>query len=111
MSQGKELLAFLNTVFAFALQETLNEYNLFQSHLLVLDSLIFSLKEQSVGTEVTTDGMRSALFQYMISHEQNCQTIVLENEIPEINYSKVHLVHFTKIEGNEMYGLIKEYID
>lgn len=113
MSQGKGFRAFLNTVFALAIQETLNEYNRVQPHLLVLDSPILSLKEreESVGTEVTTEGMRSTLFKYMISHEQNRQTIVLENEIPDIDYTGAHMIHFTKIEGDDMYGLIKGYKD
>lgn len=109
MSQGKGFRAFLNTVLALVVQETLNEYNMFQPHLLVFDSPILSLKEreETTGTEVTTDGMRSGLFKYMISHEQNRQTIILENEIPKIDYSGVHLIHFTKKEGDELYGLIK----
>ena len=113
MSQGKGFRAFLNTVLALVVQETLNEYNMFQPHLLVLDSPILSLKEreETTGTEVTTDGMRSGLFKYMISHEQNRQTIILENEIPNIDYTRVHMIHFTKREGDEMYGLIKGYRD
>lgn len=113
MSQGKGFRAFLNTVLALVVQETLNEYNMFQPHLLVLDSPILSLKEreENTGTEVTTDGMRSGLFKYMISHEQNRQTIILENEIPNIDYSGVNLIHFSKKEGDEMYGLIKGYRD
>ena len=55
--------------------------------------------------------MRSGLFKYMISHEENRQTIILENEIPNIDYSGVHMIHFTKKEGDEMYGLIKGYRD
>lgn len=113
MSQGKGFRAFLNTVLALVVQETMNEYNMFQPHLLVLDSPILSLKEreETTGTEVTTDGMRSGLFKYMISHEENRQTIILENEIPNIDYSGVHMIHFTKKEGDEMYGLIKGYRD
>ena len=113
MSQGKGFRAFLNTVLALVVQETLHEYNMFQPHLLVLDSPILSLKEreETTGTEVTTDGMRSGLFKYMISHEENRQTIILENEIPNIDYSGVHMIHFTKKEGDEMYGLIKGYRD
>ena len=113
LTQGKGLRAFLNTVLALVVQETLNEYNMFQPHLLVLDSPILSLKEreETTETEVTTDGMRSGLFKYMISHEENRQTIILENEITNIDYSGVHMIHFTKKEGDEMYGLIKGYRD
>ncbi len=113
MSQGKGFRAFLNTVMAIAIQEMLNEYNLCQPHLVVFDSPILSLKEkeETVGTEVTSEGMRSGLFQYMIDHTENRQTIILENEIPKLDYSSAHLIHFTKVEGDEMYGLIKDYRD
>ena len=111
MSQGKGFRAFLNAVMAIALQEWLADYDLYQPHLLVMDSPILSLKEkeENIGTEVTTDGMRSGLFKYMVEHQKNRQTIILENEIPNIEYSNVNLIHFTKIEGNGLYGLVTEY--
>ncbi|WP_143449153.1 hypothetical protein [Lachnoclostridium sp. An196] len=58
-------------------------------------------------------GKRAAArrFKYMISHEENRQTIILENEIPNIDYSGVHMIHSTKKEGDEMYGPIKGYRD
>lgn len=111
MSQGKGFRAFLNAVMAIALQEWLADYNLYQPHLLVIDSPILSLKEreENIGTEVTTDGMRTGLFKYMVEHQKNRQTIILENEIPNIDYSNVNLIHFTKIEGKGLYGLVTEY--
>lgn len=113
MSQGKGFRAFLNSILAIAVQEMLDEYNLYQPHLLVFDSPILSLKEreEEVGTEVASDGMRSGLFKYLVRHENNRQTIVLENEIPAIDYSSAHLVHFTKIENEGIYGLINDYRD
>lgn len=111
MSQGKGFRAFLNAVMAIAVQEWLDDYKLYQPHLLVMDSPILSLKEreENIGTEVTTNGMRSGLFEYMVKHQNNRQTIILENEIPDIEYPGVNLIHFTKIEGNGIYGLVSEY--
>jgi hypothetical protein len=113
MSQGKGFRAFLNTVLAMAVQEMLQDYDLYQPHLLVVDSPILSLKEreEQIGTEVTSEKMRSSLFEFMISHSSNRQTIVLENEIPKADYSSAHLIHFTKVEGDGTYGLIKGYRD
>ena len=113
LSQGQGFRAFLNTVMALAVQEMLNEFNLHMPHLLVMDSPILSLKEreENVGTEVTSDSMRGGLFQYMIDHEKNRQTIVLENEIPPLDYSSANIVHFTRTPGKGRFGLIEGYRD
>lgn len=111
MSQGKGFRAFLNSVMAIAVQEWLADYKLYQPHLLIMDSPILSLKEreEDIGTEITTDGMRSGLFKYMVKTREDRQTIILENEIPPIEYPGVNLIHFTKVEGNGIYGLVSEY--
>lgn len=111
LSQGQGFRAFLNTVMALAVQEMLNEFNLHMPHLLVMDSPILSLKEreEDVGTEITSDSMRGGLFQYMIDHEEKRQTIILENEIPPLDYSSANIIHFTRIVGKERFGLIEGY--
>ena len=111
MTQGQGFRAFLNAVMAIVIQECLEDYNKHLLPLMLIDSPIMSLKEreENVGTEVTTNSMRSGLFNYMI---QNCacrQTIILENEIPNLKYDGVNLIHFTKRENDGIYGLIKEY--
>lgn len=113
LSQGQGFRAFLNTVMALAVQEMLNEFNLHMPHLLVMDSPILSLKEreEDVGTEITSDSMRGGLFQYMIDHEENRQTIILENEIPPLDYSTARIIHFTRKDGDGRFGLIEGYRD
>ena len=113
LSQGQGFRAFLNTVVALAVQEVMNEFNLHQTHLLVMDSPILSLKEreEDVGTEITTDSMRGVLFQYMIDHEDNRQTIILENEIPDLDYGDTNLIRFTRKKGVGRYGLIEGYTE
>jgi hypothetical protein len=111
MSQGKGFRAFLNSVMAIAIQEWLINCNVYPPHLLVMDSPILSLKEreENVGTQVTSNSMRKGLFLYMVKHQQNRQTIILENEIPGINYDSANLIHFTGKDGDGIYGLISEY--
>lgn len=113
LSQGKGFRAFLNSVMALAVQEVLNDYNLHKTNLLVMDSPILSLKEreENVGTQVTSDSMRSGLFQYMINRQQLGQIIILENDVPSLDYSSAHCIHFTKAENNGRYGLIEGYRD
>ena len=113
MTQGQGFRAFLNTVVALAVQELMNQFNLHKTHLLVMDSPILSLKErgEDIGTEITSDSMRGALFKYMVEHETDRQTIVLENTIPAIDYKDARLIHFTRIVGEGRYGLIEGYTE
>ena len=113
LSQGQGFRAFLNSVMALAVQEMLNEFNMHMPHLLVMDSPILSLKEreEDKGTEITSDSMRGGLFQYMIEHEKNRQTIILENEIPTLDYSTANIIKKKKKIGDGRFGLIEGYRD
>ena len=53
--------------------------------------------------------MKVGLFNYLVANQSNRQTIVIENEIPDIDYRDVNLIKFTKDENNGRYGLISEY--
>jgi hypothetical protein len=55
--------------------------------------------------------MRGALFKYMVEHESDRQTIVLENTIPAIDYKDANLIHFTRTVGDGRYGLIEGYTE
>ena len=112
-SQGKGFRAFLNTILAIAVQNCLDAYNLYGPHMLVIDSPILSLKEKedNIGEEKTSESMKTGLFKYFLSHQKNRQTIIIENEIPNLNYSNAHLIEFTKDLNEGRYGLIEWYKD
>lgn len=112
-SQGKGFRAFLNTILAIAVQICLEEYNNYQPGLLVVDSPILSLKEKEdhIGEEHTSETMKTGLFKYLLSHQDKRQTIIIENEIPKLDYSSAHLEEFTKDENRGRYGLITGYRD
>lgn len=109
-AQGQGYKAFLNSILAITLQEVMEEFNLYKTHLLVLDAPILSLKErgEDIGDVITSDSMRGALFQYLVNNETDRQTIIIENEIPDIDYSKANLIYFTQKEKVGRYGLITE---
>lgn len=114
LSQGQGFRAFLNAVMALAIQELMNHYSMHKTHLLVMDSPILSLKEreENIGTEVTSENMRGALFQYMVDHETDRQTLILENEIPKsVNYRDTNLVLFTRNADKGRFGLIEGYME
>ncbi len=112
-SQGKGFRAFLNTILAIAVQNCMEEYSKYQPYLLVVDSPILSLKEKEdhIGEEHTSETMKIGLFRYLLSHQSTRQTIIIENEIPNLDYSSAHLEEFTKDENRGRYGLITGYRD
>lgn len=112
-SQGKGFRAFLNTILAIAVQNCLDEFDIYRPQLLVVDSPILSLKEKEdhIGEEHTSETMKSGLFKYLLTHQGTRQTIIIENELPNLDYSTAHIEEFTKDENRGRYGLITGYRD
>jgi len=52
------------------------------------------LKEKQ--SKKPSETMRNALFENILKNKNRIQTIVVENEIPDINYSDARIIHFTK---------------
>ena len=110
-TQGQGFRAFLNTLVAMAFRNVLEEYGHYQYPVMVIDSPILSLKEKddNPGGERTSDTMKSGLFKYFVEHQKGPQLIVIENRIPDIDYTGVNLLEFTKDEARGRYGLIDGY--
>jgi 2C-methyl-D-erythritol 2,4-cyclodiphosphate synthase len=103
-SFGKGYRAFLNTVLAIALMEYLGEYGKFAPGLLIVDSPILSLKEKV--SDETSDSMKAALFQYLLEAQGHGQVIIVENDIPGLDYSEVNVIRFTKDIRQGRYGFL-----
>ncbi len=101
---GKGYRAFLNTILAIALMEYLLERGKYAPGLLIVDSPILSLKER--GDEKAPDTMKAALFQYLLDNQQSKQVIVIENDLPALDYSKANIIAFTKDETQGRYGFL-----
>jgi hypothetical protein len=102
---GKGYRAFLNTTLSLALMEYLKEHGKHPPGLLMVDSPILSLKE-AVDDEAS-DSMKSALFQYLSEHQSVGQIIIIENDIPELDYgSGENIIRFTKDETHGRYGFL-----
>ncbi|WP_278568227.1 hypothetical protein [Amedibacillus dolichus] len=110
-SQGKGFRAFLNTLVAIAIQNCLFTYGLHIPRIFVVDSPILSLKEKEdhIGEEHMSETMKVGLFNYMVNHQPDKQIIIIENEIPNIDYGNANLIQFTKDENIGRYGLIIGY--
>ena len=101
---GKGYRAFLNTVVSLTFMEYLSQHGTFSPGLLVIDSPILSLKEK--GNEQASDSMKLSLFKYLLKNQSNGQIIIIENEIPQLDYSEANLIHFTKDVNSGRYGLL-----
>lgn len=103
-SFGKGYRAFLNTILAVAFMEYLDTHGKYPPGLLIVDSPILSLKEKV--SDEASDSMKAALFQYLIDHQQHGQIIIIENDIPKLDYEGVNVVRFTKDIHNGRYGFL-----
>ena len=110
-SQGKGYRAFLNTLVAIAVQNCLYDFNLHIPTVFVVDSPILSLKEKEDETkdEYVSNSMKVGLFTYLVNHQTDRQFIIIENNIPNIDYGNSNLIKFTKDENNGRYGLLTNF--
>lgn len=108
-SNGKGYNAYFNSVVAIVLSRYMESKAKYSPDFLVLDSPILSLKEKE--TKKPSETMRNTLFENIVDNQKGIQTIVIENEIPEINYKDANIIHFTKEKNNGRYGFLLDVAD
>lgn len=108
-SNGKGYNAYFNSIVAIVLSRYMHEKAIYSPDLLIVDSPILSLKEKE--SKKPSETMRNALFENIISNQGSIQTIVVENEIPDIDYKGVHVIHFTKEKDHGRYGFLSGVTD
>lgn len=108
-SNGKGYNAYFNSVVAIVLSRYMKSKAKYSPNFLMLDSPILSLKEKE--TKKPSETMRNSLFESIIDNPKGIQTIVIENEIPDINYKDANIIHFTKEKNNGRYGFLLDVTD
>lgn len=108
-SNGKGYNAYFNSVVAIVLSRYMESKAKYSPDFLVLDSPILSLKEKEA--KKPSETMRNTLFENIVDNQKGIQTIVIENEIPEINYKDANIIHFTKEKNNGRYGFLLDVTD
>ena len=98
-SYGQGFRAFLNVILSMAMQEYLKEYGTYRPNIFVMDSPVLSLKEDVDDSELASESMKSSLFKYIIEHPCAEQIIIVENDLPPVDYSTVHTEKYTKGHG------------
>ncbi len=108
-SNGKGYNAYLNSVVAIVLSRYMKSKADYSPGFLVLDSPILSLKEKE--TKKPSETMRYALFENIIKNQNGMQTIIVENEIQDIDYKNTTMIYFTKEKDNGRYGFLMDVTD
>lgn len=96
---GQGFRAFLNVILSIAVQEYLKKYGTYRPNIFVMDSPVLSLKEDVDDSELASDSMKASLFKYIINHPCAEQIIIVENDLPPVDYSTVHLEKYIKGHG------------
>lgn len=108
-SNGKGYNAFFNSVVAIVLSRYMKSKAKYSPNFLVLDSPILSLKEKEA--KKPSETMRNILFENIVDNQKGIQTIVVENEIPDIEYKDANIIHFTKEKNDGRYGFLLDVTD
>ena len=108
-SNGKGYNAYFNSVIAIVLSRYMHSKAKYSPDFLVLDSPILTLKE--LETKKPSETMRNALVENIVNYQDGIQTIVVENEIPDIDYKNTNIIHFTKEKNNGRYGFLLDVTD
>ena len=108
-SRGQGYRAFINTVLALTFRKYLIDNGKYYPGLFFVDSPLQSLYQGS--DEKATDNMKVALFKYLFEAQSDGQIIVIENEIPDLDYKtyNVNPIHFTGGKSDGRYGFL--YLD
>ena len=107
-SFGKGYRAFLNTVLSTTLAKYLCQNGKYSPEILVFDSPVLSLKEPE---DKISSTMKDCLFEYFVDFIDCAQVIIVENEIPKINYKNANLIQFTKNKDIGRYGFLNGVYD
>lgn len=104
---GKGYCAFFNVIVSTVFARYLKEKGEFSPSLLIFDSPILSLKEAD---SAVSNSMKDSLFANLSKNNGNLQIIIVENEIPEIDYGNSNIINFTKDTEKGRYGLLYDLI-
>jgi hypothetical protein len=105
-TRGKGYRAYINTALALTFRKYLLDNGKFNSGVFFVDSPLLTLK-QGVDDQAP-ESMKSALFRYLLENQGDGQTLVIENEIPELNYADygVEPIRFTGGKSEGRYGFL-----
>ena len=105
-TRGQGYRAYINTVLALTFRKYLKDHGKYYPGVFFVDSPLQTLK-QGVDEEAP-ESMKSALFRYLLESQDYGQVIVIENEIPDLDYERygVTPIYFTGGKSSGRYGFL-----
>ncbi len=111
-TQGQGYRAYFNTILGISIHNCLLEFAKYRFDFLVFDSPLQSLMERKdTKSEQISETMKAGLMQYLMKSAGQRQTIIIENKIPNIDYSGANQIIFTHDTETGRYGLIEGYTE
>ena len=106
-TRGQGYRAYINTILALAFRKYLKDHGKYYPGIFSVDSPLQTLK-QGVNDEAP-ESMKTALFRYLLETQDYGQVIVIENEIPDLDYEShgVTPICFTGGKSPGRYGFLK----
>lgn len=104
-TNGKGYKAFFNSITVMSFVEFLLNSAEYKPNLVILDSPILSLKEKK--DMLIEESLKSGLFKLFVDNSNKMQIIIVENEIPSIDYQNANIVEFTKDKNKGRYGFLR----
>ena len=106
---GKGFNAFFNAIIIIALSRYMCKNAKHYMDFIIIDSPILSLKERD--SKKPDQKMQSRLFKNIVEYDGDQQVIILEDEIPPIDYKGSNIIRFTHDKTNGRYGLLFDVYD
>ena len=104
-TNGKGYKAFFNSITVLSFVEFLLNSAEYKPNLVILDSPILSLKEKK--DTLIEESLKSGLFKLFVDNSKKMQIIIVENEIPSIDYQNANIVEFTEDKNKGRYGFLR----
>ena len=108
-TQGKGYRAYLNSVLALCLRKYMLKKAKYSPSVIVLDSPLLTLKEKDTvkKEELVEDSMKERLIKFICdSRSELGQVIIIENEMPKLDYGWANVITFTKDGTMGRYGFL-----
>lgn len=109
---GKGYRAFFNTLLSISVLKYLEKANLASPAFNIIDSPILSFKgsiqTDADGNEYTSEEMKKSLFKDLSQNYKGMQLIIIENDVPDIEFGDSHIIRFTKNKEHGRYGFFED---
>lgn len=108
---GKGYRAFFNTLLSISVLKYLEKTKRASPAFNIIDSPILSFKgsieTDADGNEYTSEEMKKSLFEDLSQNYKGMQIIIIENDVPDIEFGDSHIVRFTKNKEHGRYGFFE----